>query len=254
MQSSRFSFLTFALVGSIALAALLGFDRQPPISEMVDTESPSASLEGELLVLPADSLSILRTTLSKEAPALSPRVLDVALRAAGNAQSKGFGLDSPILTVVDYSLPSTQKRLWVFDLESRLLLFDELVSHGVNTGDNLSRHFSNAFGTRQSSLGLYLTGETYFGRNGYSLRLHGLEEGWNDNAFDRAIVFHGAWYVSREFAQNHGRIGRSWGCPAVPEAVSKEIIDTIKDGTLFFAYYPDSQWLESSRFLARRDA
>src|SRR5262249_52621298 len=150
-----------------------------------------------------------------------------------------------ILTVIDYSLPSTEPRLWVFDLESGRLLFRELVAHGVGSGDNLATRFSNLDGTRESSLGIFRTGDAYEGKNGYSLRLHGLEAGTNDQAFARTIVMHGAWYVSREHAERYSRLGRSWGCPAVPVAVAKPIIDAIRDGTLLFAYYPEPEWLRT---------
>lgn len=183
-----------------------------------------------------------------QAPALDPEVLAFALEASTCAAKQGIA-ESPILTVIDYSLPSTRPRLWVLDLERKKLLFRELVSHGVNTGENYARLFSNRKGSRQSSLGLFLTEQTYVGRNGYSLRLHGLERGVNHRALERTIVMHGAWYVSETFAEEHGRLGRSWGCPALERHVAPEVIDTIKDGSLLFVYYPDKNWLRSSPFL-----
>jgi hypothetical protein len=186
--------------------------------------------------------------LSGEAPELDPAVLRLALAAVDCAESKGFD-GRHILTVIDYSLPSTVPRLWVFDLLEHQLLFRELVAHGKNTGANLATEFSNREGSKQSSLGLFLTAETYHGRNGYSLKLVGLEEGVNHLARQRAIVLHGAWYVSQNFANTHGRLGRSWGCPAVPTEVARPLIDTIKDGTYMFIYYPDEEWLETSAFL-----
>jgi hypothetical protein len=134
-------------------------------------------------------------------------------------------------------------------MKRRELLFNELVAHGRNTGDNMSVHFSDRMNSRQSSLGLFVTDETYVGSNGYSLRLNGLEPGFNGRARDRAIVMHGAPYVSAQFAASQGRIGRSWGCPALREAVARDVINTIRGGGVIFSYYPDSDWLRSSRFL-----
>lgn len=192
--------------------------------------------------------SSLLQLFARQAPKMNPGVLQLALRAADCAEARALS-NSPFLTVIDYSLPSTQPRLWVFDLERRELLFRELVAHGVNTGENFATRFSNRLGSRQSSLGLFLTDRTYFGRNGYSLRLRGLETGINHKAMERTIVMHGAWYVSEDFAEDHGRLGRSWGCPALEKDVAADVIDTIKDGSLLFVYYPDSTWLRSSRYL-----
>jgi hypothetical protein len=183
------------------------------------------------------------------APGLDPRVLALAEEAAARAQARGLADHPRTLSVIDYSLPSTEKRLWVFDLETRELLFHELVAHGMNTGANRATRFSNADESKQTSLGLFVANETYVGRNGYSLRLDGLDAGINDNARRRAIVVHGADYVSADFARRQGRIGRSWGCPALPVAVHRQIIDTMKGGNLLFAYYPDSALLERSEFL-----
>jgi hypothetical protein len=146
-------------------------------------------------------------------------------------------------------LPSTTPRLWVFDLPKRSLLFRELVAHGRNSGENLATHFSNESQSLASSIGLYSTREPYTGRNGYSLRMDGLEPGFNDRAFERDVVIHGADYVSDAFARENGRLGRSHGCPAVGSAVARPLIDTLKDGQLLFIYYPDAQWLKSSTFI-----
>ena len=139
----------------------------------------------------------------------------------------------------------------MFDLRARTLLFEELVAHGRGSGDNLATSFSNEPDSHQSSLGLFRTEDTYVGRNGYSLRLRGLDDGFNDHAYERAIVMHGAPYVSDEFARAQGRLGRSWGCPALREGIAREVIDTVKGRGLIFAYYPDPAWLASSKYLAR---
>jgi len=176
-------------------------------------------------------------------------VFEMALAAVDCAVQSGSIEDPSTLMVIDYSRPSTVKRLWVFDLRERALLYEELVAHGKGSGDNLATRFSNEPDSNQSSLGLFLTQDAYMGKNGYSLRLRGLDEGFNDRAYDRAIVMHGADYVSDEFAHANGRLGRSWGCPALREGVAHAIIDRVKGTGLLFAYYPDSEWLTSSRYL-----
>jgi len=175
-------------------------------------------------------------------------VLDLALDAYRCGQMHGY-IERPVLTVIDYSLPSSQRRLWVIDVAQNQVLFHELVAHGVNSGDAASVAFSNRDGSRQSSLGLFRTDDTYHGAHGLSLRLNGLEPGVNDRARQRHIVMHGADYVSEAVVAKHGRIGRSWGCPALPVDVNAKVIDRIRDGSAVFAYYPDPAWLESSRFL-----
>ena len=159
---------------------------------------------------------------------LSPKVLSRALDAVDAARARGFSGRDDLLTVIDYSLPSTRPRLWVLDLANGKVLFRELVAHGQGSGDNYATRFSNQPDSHQSSLGLFLTGGTYTGGNGYSLKLRGLESGVNDLAESRYIVMHGAWYVSPEHARTHGRIGRSWGCPALPQKTDGPVIDTIK--------------------------
>ena len=153
------------------------------------------------------------------------------------------------LTVIDYSKPSTERRLWVLDALTGAVRFRELVAHGRATGENFARRFSNEPGSRQSSLGLFRTAETYQGVHGYSLRLDGLEPGVNDRARARAIVIHGADYATPAFFARFGRLGRSWGCPALDPAVHREVIDTIRGGTALFAYYPDEAWLATSPYL-----
>ena len=180
---------------------------------------------------------------------LNARVFDLALGAATCAIQSGDIDEALTLTVIDYSRPSTEPRLWVFDLRTRALLYRELVAHGQGSGDNMATRFSNEPDTHRSSLGLFVTGDTYVGENGYSLRLTGLDEGWNDRARERAIVMHGAPYVSADFVRAHGRIGRSWGCPALREGIAREVIDRVKGGGLLFAYYPDQDWLDSSKYL-----
>jgi hypothetical protein len=193
----------------------------------------------------------LVSTLVKQAPGLRANVLRLAIGSAACATQQGLVKRNDLISVIDYSLPSTEPRLFVFNLSTQRLLFRELVAHGKNSGDNLTARFSNEPGSLETSLGLFVTAETYSGNNGYSLRLKGLEEGFNDMAWDRAIVMHGASYVSSATAKLMGRIGRSWGCPAVRKEVAQKIIDTVKGGTAVFAYYPDSKWLNNSYYLQK---
>ena len=172
----------------------------------------------------------------RDVAGLSPRALAAALDAVACARSRGVAGRSDLLTLIDYSLPSTTPRLWVLDLARGKVLFHELVAHGAGSGDNYATRFSNAPDSRQTSLGLFLTGGTYEGGNGYSLKLNGLDPGVNDLAEVRRIVMHGAWYVSADHAQQFGRLGRSWGCPALPAASAHSVIDAIKNGTFLFSY------------------
>lgn len=143
-----------------------------------------------------------------------------------------------VLTLVDFSLSSNTKRLWVIDLATNTVLFHSLVAHGRNTGEEFAKKFSNKSESYQSSLGFYVTGEIYTGKHGKSLRLDGQERGVNDNARNRAVVMHGADYVSESFIRNHNRLGRSQGCPAIPVELTNDIIDTIKDKSCLFIYHP----------------
>jgi len=190
----------------------------------------------------------LATALSKAAPDADPAVLQLAVAAVDCAAAEG-NTASARLAVIDYSRPSTLPRLWVFDLEHQTLLFQELVAHGRNSGDNQARYFSNEPGSLASSIGLFRTSETYIGDNGYSLRMDGLEPGFNDRARERAIVMHGASYVTPDIAHSLGRLGRSWGCPAIRRSVAKPLIDALKQGQYLFSYYPDPHWLNTSHYL-----
>lgn len=181
-----------------------------------------------------------------------PEVMGLAQRAweCGRASGEFY---SPVLTVIDYSLPSTERRLWVIDMERRQVLDHQVVAHGEGSGETHAVAFSNRVGSHQSSLGLFRTEDTYFGGNGYSLRLNGLEPGINDRALERKIVVHGAHYADPSIISQFGRLGRSHGCPAVPHWAARSLIDRIKGGSAVFAYYPDPRWLQASRYLNQCD-
>jgi len=237
MRKSAAAFLLALLAGCMA-------DAPPRVASVPVVAAP--------VVAPAQDLHALQlAAVSAAAPLADPRVLDLALRARSCAIAHGDMADGSRLAVIDYSRPSTEPRLWVFDLQGApRLLFAEHVAHGRGSGENFARRFSNDDGSFQSSLGLFATAETYSGEHGYSLRLDGMEPGVNDHARQRAIVMHGAWYVDPALARTQGRIGRSQGCPAVREGIARPMIDALRGGQLLFAYYPDAAWLARSRFLA----
>jgi hypothetical protein len=201
--------------------------------------------ENKILAI-ADSAALYLSLSENHREVPSKEVLDLAMEGWGKL---GQNLRSQILTVIDFSLPSTAKRLWVIDPVKGLILNHTLVSHGRNSGELLAKNFSNRPESYQSSLGFYKTGETYQGKHGYSLRLDGLEKGFNDQARNRAIVIHGADYAKEEFAKSTGRLGRSLGCPALPPELSALVIDLIKNGSLLFIYGKDPNYLTQSELL-----
>lgn len=170
------------------------------------------------------------------------------LAVSGQRKISGIN-NNKILTIIDYSKPGTTERFYVIDLAKKKILYKTLVAHGKNSGENSAVSFSNDSGSLKSCLGFFLTGETYNGKNGYSLMLDGLEPGINDNSRMRSIVIHGAGYVSQDFINKYGRIGRSWGCPALPENISKEIIDTISKGTCLFIYGNEPDYIRNSKII-----
>ncbi len=184
--------------------------------------------------------------LKSQTSNIDDKVLKLSLIAYLNARKQGLA-NKQMLTVIDYSKPSTEKRLWVFDLKKGRTLYNTWVTHGKNSGGINATSFSNSPGSLKSSLGVFLTADPYVGKNGYSLRLKGLEHGVNDSAYQRAIVIHGAWYANADNMKY--KAARSWGCPAVSDALAKPLINTIKQRSLVFAYYPDRHWLSNSRFL-----
>ncbi|STY30174.1 Uncharacterised protein [Legionella wadsworthii] len=196
----------------------------------------------------AFTLNEIKSMLIQEAPHLNPLVINKALTTLKCATE--YNVDhNNILTIIDYSLPSNEKRFWVFDLNTRKLLFHTYVSHGIKSGALMTSYFSNKFNSKASSIGVYQTKEAYYGRDGLSLRLDGLDRSFNDNASGRAVVMHSGWYVQEDFIKKYGRPGRSWGCPALPLDHSNEIIKTIKDKSLLVIYYPSDAWFTKSKFL-----
>lgn len=228
------------------LAGCAGPQPRPDVAAVPTLVPPQARA-----AIPAlDRHQLLLQQLVRLAPDADPGVLALAVQARECAVRNGDADAGARLAVIDYSKPSTAKRLWVFDVASDALLFREHVSHGQGSGDNMATRFSNVEGSYATSLGLYRTAETYMGGNGYSLRMDGLDPGFNDAARQRAIVMHGAWYANPDLIAKQGRLGRSQGCPALREGIAKVVIDTMKQQQLLFAYADDATWLQRGRSFA----
>lgn len=239
---------TFTIASSFAII--------PKSEEAIQTKTTrldTLAVDAANLSVKADTKTtadLIYSSLKFENESLNKNVFDLAFKGYEKLKKAGeLPTDSHLLTVVDFSLSSNKKRMWVIDLEQQKILFHTLVAHGKNTGEEFATNFSNRESSYQSSLGFYVTDFTYNGDNGYSLKLLGKDAGYNDAALKRAIVMHGADYVSDDFATTHKRIGRSWGCPAVPRALAEPIINTIKDKNVLFIYYPNQQYLEQSEWL-----
>lgn len=233
-------------LSTILLAACAALCANMALAATTST-SPDAAAIPPAAAMPAPAREL---RLAAAAPNATRDALRLAISAMQCAQAHGQGADAKRLTVIDYSKPSLEPRMWVFDLATDKLLFEEHVAHGRNSGDNMTTSFSNENGSYQTSLGLFLTGETYEGGNGYSLRLDGLDKGLNDLAMERAIVIHGAWYVDPAQAKQQGRLGRSLGCPALRNAVAKPLIDSIKKGNFVFSYHAGSDLVAKSDSLS----
>lgn len=193
-------------------------------------------------------LKQLAQRIHAQAADLSLEAISTAINAYEHVKERHL-TDKPLLTIVDYSLPSSKRRLAVVNVQTGQVLYYTYVAHGKGSGLQYATHFSNQTGTDASSLGVFLTGDTYLGKHGYSLRLHGLDPEFNDAAYRREIVVHSAWYVSSTFAREHGRMGRSWGCFALSRSVESAIVKLIRGATVLVGYYPDPAWLHASAFL-----
>ncbi|MFD0998280.1 murein L,D-transpeptidase catalytic domain family protein [Ohtaekwangia kribbensis] len=196
-----------------------------------------------------DSLQTLYTSIGLEKYNLSYKVFKYAVIGYYTLRMQGKLNDKNLLSIIDFTKPSTQKRFYTIDLEHHIVKFFTYVSHGKNTGEDIAKSFSNMVHSNQSSLGFYVTAETYVGSKGYSLKLDGMEKGYNDNMRERAVVMHDAEYVSEYWIKHYGRLGRSQGCPALSKEIAREVIDAIKGHTAIFAYFNDENYLSTSRYL-----
>ena len=191
----------------------------------------------------------LHEKLSRAGASISEEILSLALMGFNKLNAQHRLSKDSILTIIDYTRSSKEKRLFVIDLKSKQLLFNSVVAHGRNTGEEFAKRFSNQLNSHQSSIGFYITQKTYQGSNGYSLALEGVEDGFNDKAKRRAIVIHGADYASEQMIKTKGYLGRSFGCPSLPPGLNQKIIASIKEGNCLFAYYPDQKYLNASKLL-----
>jgi len=197
----------------------------------------------------ADSsrLNLLYSSLQLDSLGLSLDAYHKAIAGFLNMVISGAVHNPGVLSIIDFSRPSTDKRLYVLDMTNGVVLFNTLVAHGRNSGKLLATRFSNRVNSFMSSLGFYITGDPFIGTHGYSLRLEGIEKGWNDNASNRRIIMHPADYVSEDHIRQWGYLGRSEGCPAIPEELDRAIIDSIRGGSCLFIYSPNNKYLQRSR-------
>ena len=200
------------------------------------------------VILPKSSINSFYLLLKLDSLGLSKEAFDQAINGYEQIVHLKSTTNTSILSIIDFTKLSSQKRLYILDVETGKLLFHTYVAHGRNSGLLYANNFSNTPSSLQSSLGFFQTGKTYNGKNGYSLQLYGLEKGINDNAFERSIVIHGASYVSNHFVKTAGYLGRSWGCPALPSELTKPIIDKIKNGTLLFIFAKDKNYFAKTSF------
>ncbi|MBK8608887.1 MAG: murein L,D-transpeptidase catalytic domain family protein [Chitinophagaceae bacterium] len=219
--------------------AFIPKSEKPVIAESVETK---ADVEGNYIDSMYEALELNDLGLSE-------KVFQYAIKGFHYLQQNGKLAKDDILSIADFSQPSSKKRLFVIDMNSGDVLYNTFVAHGVNSGKEYAKQFSNAPASYKSSLGFYETLGTYMGGNGYSLRLEGLERGINDNANRRDIVIHGAGYANESLVRAQGYLGRSWGCPALPEKLSKPIIDKIKNGSCFFIYSTEASYLQKSKII-----
>jgi hypothetical protein len=216
----------------------IGFSHAAVLSEPCELNPPKVVLE-DFSAYSKD----LYTALNE--PALDYKAFETALKGFVKLQLEDKILNTDYLTVIDMSRSANESRFFVINLSAKRVEHKSVVAHGRNSGGEFARHFSNEEGSFKTSLGFYRTAETYRGKHGLSLRLDGLEKS-NSNARQRAIVIHAADYVSQNFIEKFGRLGRSLGCPSLPKEGYDQIVETIKEGTLLFIYFPEEQYLSNS--------
>lgn len=253
MRSKLLLFLSSAVVINFLFifAKSAPFNRvTSPFSEVTDAHTSAGNLVNDNNAIAAisdyDNLQLGKLGLSRYA-------FDYAVKGYRYLASAGKLKNDGIISIVDFSQASSKKRLYVIDLKNKKVLFNTYVSHGRNSGREMANEFSNEPESNKSSLGFYVTGDTYMGKHGFSMRLFGEEKGINDNANSRAIVMHSAAYVSESAIRMQGFIGRSLGCPALPENFYKPIIEKIKNGSCLFLYSPDKYYAAHSDIL-KKDA
>lgn len=252
------------LITIIAVSPLLFSMITPPKTDIAGVqERMVVSNSGSLISLPADSSSIpvsdeeslveearsMYMEMELESLGLSPEAFEYAWKGYNHLLEKGTLEKQDILSICDFSQSSKNKRLYILDIEERTVLINTYVAHGKNSGSEFARYFSNTPRSNKSSLGFYITKNTYYGSYGLSLKIAGVEKGINDRAYYRNIVIHGSDYVGGKFMERNNYNGRSFGCPAIPRKVSGEVINTIKDGSCLFIYYPSDSYVKKSAII-----
>jgi len=247
MRKKLYVFLASALV----INFLFVFATTRPFDLITKASAPVVANTVAEIDAPVKNVLSLYDTLQLEQLGLSRNAFNYAVKGRNYLLAAGKLTNEKLLSIVDFSLPSSRKRLFIIDLENNKVIYNTYVSHGRNSGKEMAHAFSNQPESNKSSLGFYVTGGTYIGKHGFSLRLLGEEKGINDNANSRAIVMHSAPYVSESAIKMQGFIGRSLGCPALPENVYKPIIDKIKNGSCLFLYSPDKYYADHSNILRK---
>lgn len=241
-----YCFLTFAVFInlSFSLKENKSFKNTLKVLPFSDSSSKVDNLPKKEIEIP-DTYTILNL----EDKGISREVFELALKGYNKLLQKRLIRNKNILTLIDFSKPSNKKRLYVIDIKRNKILHQSLVAHGRNSGLEYATNFSNDNDSHKSSLGFYITANSYIGEHGYALKLKGCEKGFNDKAFARAIVIHGSDYVNEDFLKSNGFLGRSFGCPALPQKLNKKIIDVIKNGSCIFVYHPTKKYLLTSPIL-----
>jgi len=231
------------VVAAFLFLNFLPIGRPSPRDITAPPRSVAANPVSALSLADSPRLNLLYDSLQLDSLGLTTQAYHKAIAGFLSLVATGAVPNPGILSIIDFSLPSTQKRLFILDTYSGKLLFNSLVAHGRNSGTLVATRFSNRRNSFMSSLGFYLTGEPFIGQHGYSLRLEGMEKGWNDNVFKRSIIMHPAEYVSEDHIRQWGLLGRSEGCPAIPQQLDRPIIDVIRGGSCLFVYSPDKKYL-----------
>ena len=246
MKTKSFNWVRVIIAGLMFVQMPILIAANKKAADIVPNRKATHSFSEENVSEKADDLY---ASMNLDQEGLSRDAFLKAWQGYNQLTNEGIQSREHIITIADFSQPSTRKRLFVIDLDARQIIHKSLVAHGKNSGLLYANSFSNKPETNKSSLGFYLTMNTYSGEHGLSLRLKGLEKNINDKAYERAIVMHGANYVSESFAEKNGFLGRSLGCPAIPDALARPIIQSIKNGTVLFIYHPEKTYTKKSSVL-----
>jgi hypothetical protein len=232
----------------IAMAAPVAHTAAVTHTARTEKESKAAARRAEMRMVHATAASIYQE-MDLEDSGLSRQAFDCAWTGYYKLKKKGLLRRTNILSICDFSQSSSSQRMYVIDVRNRRVVYRTYVAHGINSGAEFANSFSNKMESCKSSLGFYVTTGTYTGMNGLSLRIEGVDKGFNDNASKRSIVIHGATYVSLRILHKYGVMGTTFGCPAIPDEMTTQIIPVVKNGSCFFIYYPSKKYLAHSTVL-----